>query len=248
MPKKTKRKPPKPTLSPLNKFLYWVLMILGILLVFSSVILFAAFQQALGKANNAIAVAETWTMLLLLPPMIYTLAIVVMLWYQGYKKRVPLIPAGEGTLTWKEKKQAPAKRRTIIFAVLLWLLSFVPAIGAVYNRVEINDTHIDTYAMFGRLEEHRPLEDATAVHATIQYSYGTRYSPRGWEISYTVSFADGASFTFQKKPSIMLEIDALFPDVPKTVEGTENFEKLCREFNCTEEAREQLKALFLMDD
>ncbi len=244
--KKVKRKPQKPKLSPLNKFLYWVLMILGVVLVISPIILFTVFQQQLGKSNDAIAVEETVSALLLLIPLFPAIVGGIVFWEMGYMGCVPLIPSREKPVVKREKKQSPAANRILVLAVILWLLSFVPVIGAVFNRVEINAAHIDTYAMFGRLAEHRPIAEATEVYAKIYYSGGK--NSRGWRMSYTIDFADGESFAFHNAPSVMLEIDALFPGVPKVVEGTKHFEKLCDEYDCTEEVREQLKELFLMND
>ncbi len=244
--KKTKQKPQKPKLSPLNKFLYWVLMFLWMILTFSSFVLFPVCQQRLGEQNNAIAVKETASVLLILIPLLPAIIVGVIFFEVGYMGRVPLIPTGEKPHAWKKKKRSPALKWIIVLAVLLWLTTFVPVIGAVFNRVEINSTHIDTYAMFGRLAEHRPVTDATEVSARIYYGGGK--GAKSWRMSYTIRFADGESFTFQNIPSVMLEIDALFPGVPKTVEGIKNFEKLCDEYNCTEEVRQQLKVLFSINE
>ncbi len=244
--KRKKQKPQRPKLSGLNKVLYWALLTLGIILIFSPFIMFTVCQQRLGEANNAIAVKETASVLLILIPLFPAIIVGGISFEMGYMGRVPLIPTGEKTPAWKKKKRPPAMKWVIVLAVLLWLTTFVPVIGAVFNRVEINVTHIDTYAMFGRLAEHRPVGDATEVSARIYYQGGK--GANGWRMSYTICFADGKAFTFENAPTVMLEIDALFPDIPKTVEGTKNFEKLCDEYNCTEEVREQLKQLFLIDD
>ncbi len=245
--KKKKQKPQKPKLSPLNKFLYCVLLFTEILLLFAVIAIFIICQQRLGKANNAIAVKETASMLFLLIPLLPAIVAGIVFFEMGYMGRVPLIPTGKKPSAWEKKKRSPAAKWIIVLAILLWLTTFVPVIGAVYSRVEINATHIDTYAMFGRLTEHRPLEDATAVCARIIHDRAGRRLWK-WKISYTIYFADGEAFTFQKAPSVILEIDALFPDTPKTVEGTQHFAKLCAEYGCTEEVLEQLKQLFLLDD
>ncbi len=243
--KKKKQKPQKPKLSFLNKVLYWTLLFLGMILVFSSFIVFTVCQQRLGAQNNAIAVKETASVLLILIPLLPAIIVGGIFFEMGYMGRVPLIPTGEKPLAWKKKKRSPVMKWIIVLAVLLWLTTFVPVIGAVFNRVEINSTHIDTYAMFGRLTEHRPVADATEVSARIYFQSGR--GAHGWRMSYTIRFADGESFTFQNLPTVMLEIDSLFPGVPKSVEGTKNFEKLCNEYNCTEEVRQQLKVLFLIN-
>ncbi len=244
--KKKKQKPQKPKLSFLNKVLYWTLLFLGMILVCSSFLVFIVIQEHLGEANNAIAVNETASILLLLIPLFPVIVGGIVLFEMGYTGRIPLIPSGERPPTWKKMKRSPALKWIITLAVLLWWTTFVPVIGAVFNRVEINSTHIDTYAMFGRLTEHRPVADATEVSARIYFQSGR--GARGWRMSYTIRFADGESFTFQNLPTVMLEIDSLFPGVPKSVEGTKNFEKLCDEYSCTEEVRQQLKQLFLIDD
>ena len=66
-------------------------------------------------------------------------------------------------------------------------------------------------------------------------------------MAYTIRFADGEKYTFEKAPAIMIQIDDLFPDTPKTVEGVKNFDKLCEEYDCTPEERERLKELFLIE-
>ncbi len=245
--KKKKQKPQKPKLSLLNKVLYWALLFLGFILVFSSFIVFLLFQQHLGEANNAIAVKETTSILLLLIPLIPAIIAGIVFFEMGYMGRVPLIPSDKKPPAREKKKRSPATKWIIALAILLWLTAFVPAVGAVYSRVEINATHIDTYAMFGRLKEHRPIEDATEVCVRIVYDRVGRRVWK-WRISYTIYFADGEAFNFRNAPLTILEIDALFPDAPKTVEGTQHFEALCDEYHCTEEERQQLKALFLINE
>ncbi len=243
--KKAKWKPQNPKLSFLNQVLYWVLMIFGMILVFSPVIVFTVCQQQLGKANNAIAVEGTASVLWLLLPLFPAIVGGLVFWEIGYTGRIPLIPSRENPPVKRKKKQSPAQKWVIVLAICIWLTTFVPAFGAVYNRIEINTTHIDTYAMFGPLAEHRPIGEAASVCARIYYDIGR--GAGGWRMSYTIYFADGEAFHFAKVPSIMLKIDALFLNVPKTVEGAENYAKLCDEYDCTEEEREGLKRLFLIE-
>ncbi len=247
--KKPKHKVKNPPLSPLNKFLYGVLFVLIIILPFSLYLIFHLCQIELGKAGGALALESTASELLVLIPIIPALGVCAGLWEIAYTDRVPLVGARKKRPPEPQKQKKPYSRAYIIFItaiVSVYLLSFVPAIGAVYNRVEINETHIDKYAMFGRQTEHRPVEDATAVHAEIYLASSGRYTYR-WDTSYTVYFADGKSFRFTEASGSIAKIDALFEGVPKTVDGTENFEELCEEYDFTPEEQEQLRELFLMN-
>lgn len=244
--KKRKHKPKKPPLTLLNKFLYWILFFVGVMLMFSSMLFFALWQQKIGEANGAIATNETASSLFILLPLFPAIVVGGVLFSDGYTDHIPIVPPRKKPLMKPKKKKSPTLRLCIILAVVLWLATFIPVIGSVYNRVEINKTHIVSYGMFGRLKEDRPLANATAVHARIYYGSFGRYT-RSWMMAYTIRFADGEKYTFEKVPDVMIQIDNLFPDVPKTVEGVENFDKLCEEYDCTPEERERLKELFLIE-
>ena len=244
--KKRKHKPKKPPLTPLNKFLYWLLFFVGIMLIFSPMLFATLWQQKIGRENGAIATTGTAYFLFILLPLFPAIVVGAVLFSNGYTDHVPIVPPRKKPLMKPKKKKSPTFWLCIILAVVLWLATFIPVIGSVYNRVEINKTHIVSYGMFGRLKEYRSLEDATAVHARIYYGSSGRYA-RSWKMTYTIRFADGEKYTFEKVPDVMIQIDNLFPDVPKTVEGVENFDKLCEEYDCTPEERERLKELFLIE-
>ncbi len=245
--KKRNHKPKNPPLSPINKFLYGVLFVLIIILPFSLYLIFHLCQIELGKAGGALATESTASELLLLIPVIPAMVAGLILWEMAYTNRIPLLGARKKCPPKPKKRHSRVYTVFITAVVSIYLFSFVPAIGAVYNRVEINETHIDKYAMFGKLEEHRPVEDATRVHAKICLTSSGRYTSR-WETSYTVYFADGKSYSFHLGPSNIIAIDALFKGLPKTVEGTEYFEKLCEEYDLMPEEREKLKEVFSITD
>ncbi len=127
------------------------------------------------------------------------------------------------------EKRRGAVRKGIAAALVIYLLLWVPAVGALWSRTDVTQSHVNRYGMFGRLVESCRVEEARAVNVRIFYDMG-RYTS-GWRISYTATFEDGRSYTFEKLPTIITQIDALFPSVPKTVEGTENFNKLCEEYH-----------------
>ncbi len=253
MPKgKKKRKNPnrRPPLTKLDKFLYWVIGFFGFILLFALFIFIEARGQALSEANGAIAVEATMSIFTALIPSVPAIVGGIIFVCYGYEKRIPIF--GPRTNDKYKQKNPPSLAKLILItvAVALWLFSFVFVVGASSSRVEITETHINTYAMFGKLEESRPVENATEVRAEIYKKSGTRkYSFHySYSMSYVICFADGEQFSFNCGPQTIFELDALFEGVPKTVKGTEHFEELCREHFYKDEVREQLEKVFLIDD
>ncbi len=243
--KKRKQKPEAPPLSLPNKIIYWVLIIFAVVLLFAPFLLVAALQWDLGRANGAIAVSNDWSVLLLFIPSLPAAAVWLLFFGSHYQMRTPII--GRKKPRAKPHRRYSRKAKIIIALIIsAWLLSFVPAIGAVYDRTEISETHIDEYAMFGRQTEHRSIEDATAVHVRI-FKSTDRYRTR-WQMSYTIYFADRKGFTFISSPAIMIEIDGLFEGLPKTADGTEYFEKIIDKYDLTPEEREKLQEVFLIEN
>ncbi len=235
----------------INEFLYRALPLLAMLfIIISSFVFFEMYQYKLGKDGGALAVKETAAALLILLPVIPPLAGVAILANIGYKKGIPLVGRSKsrGAAEKPKKPLSPKKAAAVALAVVLWLASFVLVIGAAQNRVEITETHINTYAMFGKLEESRPIEDAVAVEATINSEKKSRSAIYRYSMSYIVYFADGEHFTFTAGAYAMQKIDGLFAGVPKTVSGTEHFEKLCEKNGYSPEEREKLQEVFLITD
>ncbi len=252
--KKKKRKNPnyRPPLTKLDKFLYVAFGFFGFVLLFALFIFIEARHQALGKANGAIAVEATMSIFTALIPSVPAIVGGMIFMYKGYEKRLPIF--GPRTTKDKYKRKNPlslAKLILITVAVVLWLFSFVFVVGASSSRVEITETHINTYAMFGKLEESRPVENAAEVRAEIYEKRGTsgKYSFNyGYSMSYVICFADGKEFTFVGSPAVMLELDELFAGVPKTVDGKEYFEEILRKYDLTPEEQEKLEKVFFIDD
>ncbi len=84
------------------------------------------------------------------------------------------------------------------------------------------------------------------VEVEIYIGGGARYSTER-QIMYTVFFPDGKDYSFKSSPDVIIKIDSLFPDTPKRVIGAEYLDKLCKDQNCSEETRQQLEKVLMIE-
>ncbi len=250
MPKNKKSKKSKklknPKLCLLDKITYWVLLALLISLIGGSVVLFSIIPHWIGEASGAIATESNDPAILWILVPLFPLAFVMLIpWMICLDARRPIFGSREGVLPRVRRKMRKPKKTILLFVLAagIWLGSWVPAIGSLWCRVDITETGIAEYGMFGRVREDHAIADATAIKARIYFgSSGTGVG--NWKMVYSICLADGEEYSFHITPRIALEIHHLFEDLPRTVEGAENFEKLCREYDCSEEERTALAELF----
>ncbi len=233
--KKNKKKKIVRTLTRGEKALYVILIALTIMVSLLSVLGFYYIQRNVIAADKALIVKDSTSVLWLLMPAMSVLIGALTFLLSRYESGIPLFRKEA-----KERKKPDIKIKKLVIAlVAVWLLSWIPAVGSLYNRTEITPTHCNSYAMFGKLKESRPLSDVEAIGVSIYYGSSGKYS-RSWQMSVKLFFPGGYEFRDRVGLQTFFRLDEYLPDVPLTVEGAENFDKLCQEYDLSEEEREKL--------
>ena len=126
-------------------------------------------------------------------------------------------------------------------------LGYGGSVGALYSRTEITDTEVRRYASFGTVNEHIAVSDASSVCARIIWSQnGTRTVTGAWRISYKSNFDNGTDYTFSSSTDTMIKIDSLFPDVEKSVSGTEHIDDYFNDNQCSPSQQNAIKKMFMI--
>lgn len=126
-------------------------------------------------------------------------------------------------------------------------LGYGGSVGALYSRTEITDTEVRRYASFGTVNEHIPVSDASSVCARIIWSQnGTHTVTGAWRISYKINFDKGNDYTFSSSTDTMIKIDSLFPDVEKSVSGTEHIDDYFNDNQCSPSQQNAIKKMFMI--
>ncbi len=246
-PKKPKRRVRPPKLCLWDRVIYLVLLVLCVAVFFLPFLVFLLVQNRFVMASGEVLAynAHGWMLFVLIPEMAF---IAPSVWlacrWQDRKPFVgPKLPQ-DGPIVRKKKKKPYERNMKKLAAALagLYLLLCVPAVGAFFARSEITATEVRAYTLFG-VETHRaPLSDVVRVKADIYYSSGGR-SSGGWEASYTVTLRDGKKYIFSPNPMTLVDIDKHIPPCPRTVEGIEHFDDLCREYDLTSDEATRLRAI-----
>lgn len=252
MPKgRKKRKKKRSTAPPLifaDKAAYAVILILAFGLPYAIFILFNFLQkQIVYSSSNVIAYEGTADQLWLLLPLFFYICAVIAAVSTAYTKRVPIF--GKKSCVQKSSKKRRPKRTVLylIAAILIWLSMWTPGIGALYSRTEITDTEVRRYASFGTVTEHIPVSEASSVCARIIWSQnGTRTVTGSWRISYKINFDNGKDYTFSSSTDTMIKIDSLFPDVEKSVTGTEYIDDYFNDNQCSPSQQNAIKKMFMI--
>lgn len=229
----------RPSLHALDKVTYCLLFCLILLFWFGLERLFMWLRTSIASQMGAVAIGETLDSLWLILPSIVTLSIMFIWLFNRYEKRIPIFEKHEKV----ERKRRIVKikdriffKKVITVAIAVYLIMWVFAIGSIWSRTDVTQSHVNCYTLFGWPIRSYPIENAQAVEVRIFYDTGI-HSSSGWRMSYTVIFEDRRSYTFEYNPSTIVEIDALFYDVKKTVYGAQKFEKLCEEYHLDEVER-----------
>ena len=126
-------------------------------------------------------------------------------------------------------------------------LGYGGSVGALYSRTEITDTEVRRYASFGTVNEHIAVSDASSVCARIIWSQnGTRTVTGAWRISYKSNFDNGTDYTFSSSTDTMIKIDSLFPNVEKSVVGTEHIDDYFNYNQCSLSKQNAIKKMFII--
>lgn len=67
-----------------------------------------------------------------------------------------------------------------------------------------------------------------------------------WRISYKINFDNGNDYTFSSSTDTMIKIDSLFPDVEKSVSGTEHIDDYFNDNQCSLSQQNAIKKMFMI--
>ncbi len=248
-PKKPKRKVRVPKLCRADYAIYILLLVLSGGLIFLPFILMMLWQNhAFLASGEVLAYTDSpWLLLvlLLLPPFFIPPVLVL----TGMNERRPIVGPKpvpkDAPIAGKKTPPSAGRRRRRVWIPLLiavYILLCVPAVGSIFARTEITATEVREYTLFGIETGTTPLTETAAVETQIYWQ--SARSGGSWAASYTITMQDGEEYHFIDHPLTLLEIDRHIPPCPRTSDGTEDFDKLCREYDLTPEEADRVRVLF----
>lgn len=262
--KKKNRKKQMPPLSWLDKFVYWVAMILsfcGIWIILPVFLLqkYIAFQD-----DTVIASSEGPGILFVIPLTIWFVAVFACV-HEAYKKRTPLFGIKDfryGPPRWAPKyplfmKNKPSRycmtekqKVTIGILAVLSVLCWAVLPLSVFERISLHaDGSLTHYNAVNQVEEHWKSQEVHAVKFDICLTGGK--SPN-WVIELTLETEDetelyfrGGEFvgTWEETLENMLRIKERFSR-SVTIDGVENLDHLIEDASFTDAELELLYQLF----
>ena len=230
-----KHKIKNPPLCLLDKLLYAIWLI-GILVVcFMPYILFDIIQSKIAYASSDVlayepTAAQLWSAL----PSLVLFLLLFLLWIDRVEERKPIV-GPKHSIQKTKKEWLPQKKRSQAILCGIFLLLWIPAIGALFCRYELTPQEIRCYNFCNQVTDRYSLRETERIEFRIFYSSVKGSS--GWEYSYTVYLNNGKNYYFMPQLDRLTEVNDLFVRYPQTSIGSENIDKLCKNKNYTAEER-----------
>ncbi len=268
---KSGRAKSKPPLSSLDKFIYSLVFVLGVLAIAGLYFLWFFSLRAIAFSDSdVVAFSSRFTSYYAIPFFVYLIislfvGVIILLGKPLFKNKnvnyydnkwIRVYPLFDKTRPCPKKKEADKKSDRIIF--LCWFgglfATILILLLSLCGRHTVNEDFIvQKYTVFNNISETYVSRDFESIEFDLMYSMGGRYSTRDFSLIADIETKDGESIVFDEEGfksdnmgdvfRFMLELKEFFPEDRVTYYTNTTIEYAKEWWELTEEETELLEKL-----